>query len=384
MLASGAALDVGAGEPLPTEFQIFAAGENATTKGVALFDAEAARSVMAAYEAHGVDLMIDLNHDSLEKSALAMRADASDARGWFKLELRADGSLWAVDVRWTPDGERRLREKTQRYISPAFAESRHLDMPDDARPRLLVNVALCAAPATHNAPALVAATNGQAGAHAPTCYADVSTLNTETRTMDPKQVAAAIEAIKNGDAAKALEILEAMVVAAASGGAPPAGDPATESAETPPPTEEEQALAALSARVLALTKCATAGEALTALSAVFEREARADADRATLEASERRGLVAKLVTLGVEFPSTAWLGDPKEFVPVKRLTDEPIAELRARVALHAASPRAPIAPPAADADLTMLSARELAHCKKNNIDPTEFATRKANAVRRNK
>jgi hypothetical protein len=377
MLAAGAALDVGAGDPLPTEFRIFAAGWNETTKGRALFDAEAAASVMAAYTAHGVDLVIDLNHDSLDRNALAMRADASDARGWFKLELRA-GELWAVDVRWTPDGERRLREKTQRYISPAFAESKHLGMPDDARPRKLANAALCAAPATHNAPALVAASAsavGATGAHGVTCYVDGS-------TMDPKQVMAALEALETGDQAACAEILKALIASAASGGAPPAGDPATESAEVPPPSEEEQALAALSSRVLELTKCATAGEALTALSAMFDAATRAAADRAALEASERRGLISKLVTLGVEFPATAWSGNPTDFVPVKRLADEPIAELRARVALHVASPRAPIAPPVAGGEVTTLSATELAHCKKNNIDPTEFATRKANAVRR--
>lgn len=137
------------GEALPTEFRIFAAGLNGASHDPALFDEEAARAVMADYAAHGVDLIVDLEHDSLAEQAV--RSDMRDARAYFKLELR-NGELWAVDVRWTPDGERRLREKTQRYISPAFLRDEKT-----GRVESLLNVGLVAMPATHGAPALVAA-----------------------------------------------------------------------------------------------------------------------------------------------------------------------------------------------------------------------------------
>lgn len=143
-----ASFDVGTDAPLPTEFRVFKAGENNTSKGVFLFDDQAAREVMAAFQTWGVDLMIDLNHDAALDSSV--RSDSSDARGWFRLELRG-GDLWAVDVKWTPDGERRLREKTQRYISPYFAHD------EDGRICEVINVAMVAMPATHGAPALVAA-----------------------------------------------------------------------------------------------------------------------------------------------------------------------------------------------------------------------------------
>lgn len=136
-----------AAAPLPTEFVIFRAGVNASSKGPVLFDAAAAAAVMARYAQDGRDLMIDLEHEALDVPVLA---DSRDARGWFKLALRG-GDLYAVDVRWTPDGERRLRERAQRYISPAFTEDK------EGRPTWLVNVALCAIPALRNAPALVAA-----------------------------------------------------------------------------------------------------------------------------------------------------------------------------------------------------------------------------------
>ena len=150
-------IDVADDGALPTEFRIFAPGVNETSKGKFIFDSESAASVLKAYALGEIDLMIDLNHDSLDENAETRREDARDARGWFKLALRPDGSLWAVDVRWTPDGADRLRQKKQRYISPAFAESKHLGLEDDGRPRELVNVAICAMPATYNAPALVAA-----------------------------------------------------------------------------------------------------------------------------------------------------------------------------------------------------------------------------------
>lgn len=137
------------GDSLPTEFRIFAAGVNDTSKGPSLFDADAAKAVMAAYQKHGVDLMIDLEHESLDETPA--RADSRDARGWAKLELR-NGELWAVDVKWTPDGAERLRSKKQRYISPAFYQNE-----DTGRVEEVLNVAICAMPATHGIAPLVAA-----------------------------------------------------------------------------------------------------------------------------------------------------------------------------------------------------------------------------------
>jgi phage I-like protein len=115
-----------------------------------LFDAQAARDVMQAFKRDGVDMMIDLEHQSLDAGDES-RADASDARGWVQLTVR-NGELWAVGVTWTVDGARRLKEKTQRYISPVVACDQETD-----RAKFVFNLALCAAPATHGAQALIAA-----------------------------------------------------------------------------------------------------------------------------------------------------------------------------------------------------------------------------------
>lgn len=126
--------------PLPTEFRIFAPGVNDSTNGPALFDGAAAERVMATYQRHGVRLMVDVEHQSLD-------GRDGDARGWFDLEVRG-GELWAVNVVWTPDGARRLREGTQRYISPAFDSDEEMSW--------LINVALVSMPATLGAQPLLA------------------------------------------------------------------------------------------------------------------------------------------------------------------------------------------------------------------------------------
>lgn len=149
MIASRVLLSALEGE-LPTEFRLFRAGENPTSKGVFLFDAQAAARVMAAYRQAGTDVMIDLEHLSLDDPASTPRTDTSDARGWCALEVR-NGELWAANVRWTPDGAERLSKKTQRYVSPAFLTD------EGGRILEVINVALVAMPATHSAQALVAA-----------------------------------------------------------------------------------------------------------------------------------------------------------------------------------------------------------------------------------
>ncbi len=313
-------LDVGVEGELPTAFRLFRAGPNETTKGTFLFDDEAARAVLAAFDRDGVDLPIDLAHDSLSEAARAARDDADDARGWFRLDVR-DGELWAVGVTWTEDGVRRLRARTQRYISPAFATAKA----DGGAERVVkvVNCALVSMPATLDAVPLVASRT-EAG-------------------MDPKLIKDALDALEAGDSTKALEILKSLIASAA--GAPveettaPA-DPTMESADPPP------------APALARRDPATEAELVRLRTSVATLEA----ERVARELDDRRDLVARLVVLGAETPATAWAGDAAERQPCDRLAGEPLVTLRARVeALTAARPAdARRAPPArGDAVVTL-------------------------------
>lgn len=139
-------------EDLPTEFRVFAFGTNESTKGPAIFDEEAARLVMEAYEQHGAELMLDYEHQVLADPPVE-----APAAGWASLEVRGDGSdpekdgLFAVDIRWTEKAEKYLRAKEYRYTSPAFFQD------ENGRVTGLLNVALTNTPATHGLTPLVAA-----------------------------------------------------------------------------------------------------------------------------------------------------------------------------------------------------------------------------------
>jgi phage I-like protein len=345
---------------LPTEFKLFSPGVNETANGPNIFDAEAAASVMAAYERAGVDLMIDLEHESLDKP---IRADSRDARGWAKLSLRPDGSLWAVDVRWTPDGARRLTEKTQRYVSPAFYAD------DDGRILELVNCAICAMPATYDAPALVAASR-------PILAQRITGATFLSTAMNADQVKAALDAIEAGDSAGAIEILKALIATAASGEAPGA-EPVEPMADAPVAESADAPVVEALKRELG---CATIAEAFVALSALKTRVKTVDDESAALDNTKRVELVAELVKLGAETPATAWDGKPEKRMPVARLAGESVVSLSARVTALRASKPAPRTAPTAP--VVTLSKRELDACAAKGITPEEFIERKAKLVRR--
>ena len=132
------------GEP-PRELRVFPFGRVETTKGVFLFDQEAARRVMQAWRDYGNRLSIDYEHQALEPVANG----PVPAAGWFDLEVREDG-LWAVNVEWTPRAAELLRNREYRYFSPAF----YVD--EEGRIVELINLALTNIPATKRMEPLVA------------------------------------------------------------------------------------------------------------------------------------------------------------------------------------------------------------------------------------
>ena len=115
LVTLGVAVVVGADGKLPSEVRIFKAGANATEKGDYLFDDVAARSVIEHFNAHGVRLMIDLEHLSLDEECPNYDPDP---RAWCKLATKpaehptadAHSDLWLVDLKWLDDGIADLRE----------------------------------------------------------------------------------------------------------------------------------------------------------------------------------------------------------------------------------------------------------------------------------
>jgi len=293
---------------------------------------------MAAATEHGVDCMLDLEHLSLDQES---NAYDPDARAWFQLEVR-NGELWAVNVRWTDDGARRLREKTQRYISPAFS------IDDEGRVTEIVNVALVAMPATHGTPALVAANRrprmktlkdrkNELAARLSIAKQKIAKLaDGEGDAPSGKFAAVQAAAMKAGEALAALDgvagvdeamgALDAALAAvkefedvAAAMGAAAADAPATDAAEqqqmADKPAEEQQQMARKEAELIALR------------AEVARAKHEAEVKRLTAEMEERTALKAKLVAMERETPAT-----------VELLNDTPIEKLRERVRMFEKAP----------------------------------------------
>lgn len=348
-------------DELPTEFRLFESGTSDDLNGVtATFDADAARLTMARYQASGARVQIDLEHDSLTDASEAVRPDMRDARGWCDLELRM-GELWAVNVEWTPDGARRLKEKTQRYVSPAFTL--------DAKGRVnwLVNVALCARPATLGALPLVAS--------------QLPPTVPGKRSMSPDEAKKALAIVAGEDEKGALELVKALLASAASGGAPATEEPPPEAStadgvDPNKPKEDEVTAAAVQAATAAVKETTTVVRALQ--QSVKElTDAKSEA-----EALERASLVGRLVEMRSETPATAYIGDDKKELCV-RLKSEPLADLRARVAELAktAPPSSVLKQPVTPIRARTFTPAQLAEAAKRGMTPEQLAERVESAVR---
>lgn len=404
-LLGARSLDVPVGvegaEP-PTEFRLFRAGANETTKGTFLFDGEAARSVMEKASQHGVDLMVDLEHLSLDTES---RNFDPDARAWLALEVR-NGELWAVNVRWTDDGMRRLRERTQRYISPAFMTD------DENRVTEIVNIALTAMPATYDTPALVAANRSSQPmkrealiklaarlsiakgkiaklADAPAdAGGDAGAGKAAAVQAAAEKASAALDdlskAFDGGDLDVVLAAADAAKTAmdecenaiAALTGAPPDADDAGAAA---PPADQAQAQSQQQTSTLSARERAELIE-------LRRREAKRLEDehvaKLTAEMKERADLKVELVKLGRETPAS-----------VETLSELPIGALRKRAELFRSLP--PVAlggakpPVGAGGDVdgaktfvtslgsVTLTANQLRECERVGAKPEAFAEHQA-------
>ena len=372
------------GDTPPSEFRIFAAGANETVKGTFVFDEAAAQSVMAEYEAHGIDLPLDYDHAMLgggNDPALSGKA-----AGWFGLEVR-NGELWAVNVRWTEPAAAALSRKEWRFMSPAFQAD------EKGHVRSLLNVAITNLPATRRLEPLMAASVTALGVNA----------------MDPEIAKKALDLIANGDADGALALLKDVLAAAAGGGGGETEAPAEESApeemaetpavEDPKEDKPEEVAAALSALQVLSGKGLVASVSdirLWRASHLELEEGRQKLaqERATLEAAERRKGCVDLVALGGMAPSMVW-SDAKCSAPKKYLAEMPIADFRDFVSDAVkskggkvlASKAQPPIQPGVQADgsrdfqtphgTVTLSASELRVCEETKCNPKEYAANKA-------
>jgi hypothetical protein len=282
-----------------------------------------------------------------------------------------------------------MSERTQRYSSPAFLFDK------DRRVTQILNIALVAMPATHDAMPLAASRNKPGAIRKPghnsnARHQDARRQRSETlSTMTPEQAKKALALIESGDDAGAMALVKELVSSAVGGESaetPPA-DALADTAETPPPAPGEEEPAAAGALAVASRAVAGLEKANAQIADLTARLSAIDTERTNRDQGERLTLIGELVKLGVELPATAWQGDPEKRKPAKRLADEPIAELRARVAvLSKAKPlAAPLTPPADDAeDVAKLSGAMLKQIEAAGMTPQEFLARRNSAVRRHK
>jgi len=113
-----------------------------------LVDEEAFRMVSAKFEARGIDMVIDYEHQTLKDGE-------APAAGWIK-ELKWDAAKGIMGrVEWTEKGGSYVAAKEYRYHSPVFAYR-----PSDKRVVVLAHAALTNWPKTNNQRPLLAAKLG--------------------------------------------------------------------------------------------------------------------------------------------------------------------------------------------------------------------------------
>lgn len=321
------------GDTLPSEFLLFAAGENpnynSEKQGEAqpIFTPRSAEALQNQAARKGSDYFLDLEHSSMRTRA----PGSTDAMAWFRLETRPDGSCWAVAVRWTPEGARRLRAASQRYVSPVFYFDRETGEVTE-----FVGCALTSDPATYDAAPLVAASRFQ-NVNARVTHSALTVLRAvaEARltrgvmSMDPALGKKILDAIAADDPKAALELLREIATTLISGASDAAATdtPAEPTASTAdPPQPDPNAPPAQQSRSADDDRIA-----------VLERElAAVQARNADLDLDVRRELIAELVRVGAETPHTAWTRDAKGNVtttPCARLASESLRGMRDRVAV---------------------------------------------------
>lgn len=104
-------------EQVPTRVLLVPWGEVHSTSGDFVVDAESARLVVEAFKAHGTDLPIDYEHQTLGGRYTSPSGQAP-AAGWVKRIEAEEGVGVFAEVVWTPPALEQLSAKQYRYISP--------------------------------------------------------------------------------------------------------------------------------------------------------------------------------------------------------------------------------------------------------------------------
>lgn len=149
-------------------------------------DADGAERIIAKFEEHGVDLVIDFEHATTDVEA--GNKDKAPAAGWVKaMEFIKGEGLFATQVEWTDEAKRAIEAKEFKYISPVVAVDKDTD--DLLR---IHSVALVNRPRTREIPELLAASeNARAYILGVSNMPDKTTKGKETKHKAQEDVAPA-------------------------------------------------------------------------------------------------------------------------------------------------------------------------------------------------
>jgi phage I-like protein len=336
-LSHPVAILAGGATALPSELRLFAAGEIDTTKGVFLFDAKSAESVMRCSRETGHEIPFDYEHASAFAMFAADPAEAGKAAGWFRPEIR-NGECWATGIQWTPKATEKILAKEFRYTSPMF---RH-DKSEKPRVMEIYNAALTNGPATKQSKPIM---NSRASAE-PTDAQETPPMKILLKNLGLNETATEAEAITalSAQAAVAKTAQDAI------------------------------------AQLCTLTGKSTTAEALGVLAGwkaaageVVELKAKAvEAEKVAL-AREIDTLIGGAVKDG-RLP-------PAAEKAAREVAQSGVAALKAMLSVlpkHGSPAREP--EKGGTGGVETLSAAELEGCKKTGMDPVKFAEHKAKSI----
>lgn len=104
-------------EGVPLWVELLPPGPDITGRDGRRWVNDTPEAIVGAFEAHGADLPIDVEHASEIKGRAG---EPAPAMGWIKaLEIREGGGIWGL-VEWTEQGRWMVSEKSYRYLSPVF------------------------------------------------------------------------------------------------------------------------------------------------------------------------------------------------------------------------------------------------------------------------
>lgn len=105
------------GGEVPTRILLAPWGEVESTHGTFIVDAEAGAAAVAAFAAHGTDVPIDFEHQTLG-GAYASPSGQAPAAGWIKRLHIEPGIGLLAEIEWTAEAKELLAGKQYRYLSP--------------------------------------------------------------------------------------------------------------------------------------------------------------------------------------------------------------------------------------------------------------------------